>query len=112
MNIRVRDAKGSILAEKSGFDASATGEEMDAYGPETAGTTRTIGWRPTCRCDAGDPIPATVLDPFSGSGTTCLAAQRLGRGSIGVELSEFYLARAVKRLDAANLPMAGVYARA
>ena len=108
-NVRVRDAKKGTLAEKSGFDTSATGAEMDGYGPEVAGSTRTVGWRPTCRCEAGDPIPAKVLDPFSGSATTCLAAQRLGRHSVGVELSEEYLRLSVRRLTAASLPMEGVY---
>ena len=109
-NVRVRDAKKGTLAEKSGFDTSATGAEMDGYGPEVAGSTRTVGWCPTCRCEAGDPTPATVLDPFSGSATTCLAAQRLGRRSVGVELSEEYLRKSVRWLTAASLPMEAAYA--
>lgn len=36
--------------------------------------------------DAGD----WVLDPFVGSGTTCRAAQRLGRHSVGTDASEEY----------------------
>jgi hypothetical protein len=36
-------------------------------------------------------IPATVLDPFVGSGTTCLVARKLGRRSIGLDLSLDYL---------------------
>lgn len=32
----------------------------------------------------------TVLDPFLGSGTTCLAAQLEGRNSIGYEINEIY----------------------
>ena len=39
----------------------------------------------------------TVLDPFLGSGTTCLAAWQTGRNSIGVELDEAYLDAAVRR---------------
>jgi len=33
----------------------------------------------------------TVLDPFLGSGTTCLAAKNLGRNSVGYEVNEDFL---------------------
>ncbi|HTH01901.1 MAG TPA: site-specific DNA-methyltransferase [Vicinamibacterales bacterium] len=39
-----------------------------------------------------------VLDPFVGSGTTLVAAQLLGRRSVGVDVSNFYLAVAKRRL--------------
>ncbi len=41
-------------------------------------------------CDAGEPVPCTVLDPFLGSGTTALVALCLGRTAIGVELNPEY----------------------
>jgi DNA modification methylase len=44
--------------------------------------------------DRGD----LVLDPFLGSGTTAVAAQRLGRPWIGIEKSRRYCNRAEKRL--------------
>jgi len=66
--------------------------------------TETLGWRPTCNCNA-DVIPATVLDPFSGTATTCRAAQKLGRRAVGVDLSVEYLEQAVRRLSAVTLPM-------
>ena len=50
--------------------------------------SRTIGWSPTCSCDAGDPVPCTVLDPFAGAGTVALVAARLGMHSIGIDLDE------------------------
>ena len=64
----------------------------------------TLAWKPTCDCNA-DKIPATVLDPFAGTGTTLLAAQRLGRSGVGVDLSEDYLNQAIKRLSKETLPM-------
>ena len=55
-------------------------------------------WRPTCACDAGDPIPCLVLDPFSGAGTSVMVALRLGRRAIGIDLSESYTEMARKRI--------------
>ena len=42
----------------------------------------------------------TVLDPFVGSGTTCLAARRTRRRSIGVDINPRYIDLARNRLDA------------
>jgi hypothetical protein len=58
----------------------------------------TIGWRPSCSCNLVITDPATVLDPFLGSGTTALVADQLGRDCIGIELSSQYAAMADRRL--------------
>lgn len=68
-------------------------------------TPRPVGavtWEPTCQHAAG-VVPCTVLDPFAGSGTTALVARRLGRRSVGVELSEESLRIAAKRLQQLSL---------
>lgn len=41
-----------------------------------------------------------VLDPFAGSGSTCIAARRTGRRFIGIELDETHHRTATKRLAA------------
>jgi DNA modification methylase len=47
---------------------------------------------------AGCPAGGTVLDPFLGSGTTLLVADRLGRDGIGIELNPEYAEQARARI--------------
>lgn len=49
---------------------------------------------------AGCPANGVVLDPFLGSGTTALVADRLGRNCIGIELNPEYAAMAERRIKA------------
>ena len=65
---------------------------------------RTTGWSPSCACPEADPVPATVLDPFVGSGTTALVAHREGRRFIGIDLKTEYLDMAARRIAAAGYP--------
>ena len=47
------------------------------------------------------PDAKTILDPFMGSGTTGVAAVKLGRRFIGIEISPKYFDIAVRRIQAA-----------
>jgi DNA modification methylase len=49
---------------------------------------------------AGCPPGGLALDPFVGAGTTCVAARRTGRRSIGIDLDPAAIATARRRLAA------------
>lgn len=75
-------------------------------GPLTPKAEKKYGKHPTQKplylleqiIQAATPEDALILDPFVGSGTTCVAAKKLGRRSIGVDASEEYLTIAAERL--------------
>lgn len=48
-----------------------------------------------CFTNVGD----VVLDPFVGSGTTCLVAERMDRRWVGIDISEKYISLAQRRMD-------------
>lgn len=60
--------------------------------------SRTVGWRPGCRCPENDgSARCVVLDPFGGAGTVTLAAISLGRDSIYIDLKREYAEIALER---------------
>jgi DNA modification methylase len=67
-------------------------------------TVKTLGWYSTCDFkvaglnSCSERIPATVLDPFAGAGTTGLVADRLGRDAILIELNEGYCEMTRRRI--------------
>jgi len=91
---RVRDVKAGRLVS---LDRRASQAELDAYSSvETIGAVRATGWQAVCSCDAGEPVPSLVLDPFAGSGTTLAVARDMGRRAVGFELSPEYCKLAVE----------------
>lgn len=84
---------------KMDFHTRQTGSGQKLQDWYDAHPATTTGWLPSCSCPAHDPIPAVVLDPFVGSGTTCMVAEWLGRDSIGLDLSDEYHALAHARIN-------------
>jgi DNA modification methylase len=65
------------------------------------GTATRAALAPTCDCRAASE-PGLVLDPFMGSGTSAVAATRLGRDWLGIELSPAFAAAATERIAKAQ----------
>lgn len=63
-----------------------------------------VGWEPSCSCAPSEPVACTVLDPFSGSGTTGRVALLQGRNYIGIDLNPEYLGLAQARIQGLEVP--------
>lgn len=63
--------------------------------------TREVGELRRCECFAPSR-PGVVLDPFMGTGTTALVAERLRRDWLGIELNPTYIKLADDRLRSAR----------
>jgi len=69
---------------------------------------KTLGFRPTCDCykpGEEETVPAVILDPFAGRGTTGEAAARLGRDFILIELNPAYKPLIEKSTAAITAPL-------
>ncbi len=56
-------------------------------------------------CEPITSISEIILDPFCGSGTTCVAAKKLGRRWIGIDISEDYVRIAKNRVRNTPRPL-------
>jgi len=122
---RVVEKTVSQARQQRGYTESCT-MRNDGVRPGSYinGSSITTGWRPTCDCvdivDSGaldpntgagidiektpDPIPATILDPFCGSGTTGQVAKDLRRSFVLLDISHEYLhTQAKKRAEGIHL---------
>lgn len=93
----------SVITEHGGYRkrADAPGAEVSPSSVFRTGqiqTYKTVGWKQSCKCLEHEPVPCTVLDCFSGAGTTGLVAARLGRSYVGIELNKEYLEMSQRRI--------------
>ncbi|BBX25011.1 DNA-methyltransferase [Mycolicibacterium alvei] len=65
------------------------------------GTATRAALAPTCKCET-DSEPGLVLDPFTGSGTTAVAAEKIRRDWLGIELNPEFANSAEARITAAR----------
>lgn len=61
------------------------------------------------RCPEADFAGDIVLDPFNGTGATCLAARAADRNYIGIDLNETYCETARRRLEWENADPSAIF---
>ena len=93
-----------ILAGSSPMVCSQCGNPWRRIKDKSKDNTENAKWKQDCDCKAGI-AKAIVLDPFMGAGTTALAATKLGRDFIGIEIGEKYITMAKRRLEEITLPL-------
>lgn len=105
--VRVFSDREKVYHDKRANPAGRLPDDVWSEFPRVCGTFgEREGWHP---CQMPEPLLARivrtcsnagdwVVDPFSGSGTTLVAAKRLGRNAFGTELSPQYADKAMHRL--------------
>ena len=96
--------QGAVQSISEGCGDSGMAKYIDKVGADPNYRIKTKGWQPTCECN-GEIKPAVVLDPFGGSGTVSIVAERLGRDSIICEISPEYAEIARQRIESESPPL-------
>jgi site-specific DNA-methyltransferase (adenine-specific) len=96
------DVKGKMRWNGGGLPATWTHLKVAGHHPTGKPEQLLMEWV-TMFTDPGD----LILDPFAGSGTTAVAAKRLGRRCILIEKEEKYCEVAAKRLAQGALDLFG-----
>ena len=90
------------------FPEALVERPLRATCPERTCSSCGVAWQrqkgdivPTCSCGGGW-LPGLVLDPFMGSGTVAVVAERLERDWLGIELNPEFVAMAERRIARAR----------
>ena len=106
MAVRIPSARQTTYADRRAHPAGKVPDDVWSFS-RLCGTFRErVRWHP---CQMPEKVlerivlacsnpGELVLDPFSGSGTTCVVAARLGRKYLGIDISEEYVKRSRQRV--------------
>jgi site-specific DNA-methyltransferase (adenine-specific)/site-specific DNA-methyltransferase (cytosine-N4-specific) len=91
----VREVRKGVARVRDYVEASVTEVNMDAFNTHPAQYPEKVAdWLIRMLC----PTDGVVFDPFSGSGTTLVAAKKANRAFSGTEIMEEYVSIANRRL--------------
>ncbi len=105
--VRVPSARQTTYKDKRANPKGKVPDDVWSFSRLCGTFNERVGWHPcqmpvklleriiAVSSNSGD----LVLDPFSGSGTTCLAAERLKRKYLGIDLSDQYAQKARERIE-------------
>jgi DNA modification methylase len=94
------------LGKHRGLDRTPSAHSAGWRERSPEASTMTTGWRPTCAHER-EPVPAVVLDPFAGSGTVGMVANRLSRRAILIDLNADYITQQMRRNAQTPLGLGG-----
>ena len=106
MAVRIPSARQTTYADKRANPKGKLPDDVWSFSRLCGTFNERVGWHP-CQMpervleriikvssNTGD----LVIDPFSGSGTTCVVAARLGRRYLGIDISQEYVKYSRKRI--------------
>ena len=106
VEVRIPSARQTTYADRRANPKGKIPDDVWSFSRLCGTFSERVGWHP---CQMPERVleriirvstnPGDlVLDPFSGSGTTCCAAARLGRRYFGIDISETYVRESLKRI--------------
>ena len=96
---RVVERTTATALQNTGYtEACGARNDGDRPGSYVGAGVTTLRWQPSCECGCTDTVGSVVLDPFIGSGTVGLVAEKLGRRWVGIDANAEYLEIAKRRL--------------
>ncbi|MDY7009213.1 MAG: site-specific DNA-methyltransferase [Planctomycetota bacterium] len=106
MAVRIPSARQTTYADKRANPTGKVPDDVWSFSRVCGTFKERVQWHP---CQMPEKVlerivsvssneGGLVLDPFSGSGTTCTVAARLGREYLGIDISEKYVAESTNRI--------------
>ncbi len=107
MDVRIPSARQTTYADKRANPKGKLPDDVWSFSRVCGTFKERVQWHP-CQMPerllervikVSSNIGDVVIDPFSGSGTTLVVAAELGRHYFGIDISEKYVKKSIKRIE-------------